>query len=128
LSDFVEKADPEIAANAMLCAVHQAAYLLKRQLQSQGREFLAHGGFTEKLYGARKRSLKDENEKAPVCPQCGKDMVKRIARSGNKAGQAFWGCSGYPGCKGTRPIFKSDLSDLSDKPPLKPPHPPRGSP
>src|SRR4051812_29374342 len=40
LSDFVAKAAPELAANAMLCAVNQAAYLLKRQLESQGREFL----------------------------------------------------------------------------------------
>jgi restriction system protein len=53
LPDFVGKAEPEIAANAMLCAVHQAAYLLKRQLESLGRNFLAHGGFTENLYHQR---------------------------------------------------------------------------
>ena len=106
LAEFVEKAEPELAANAMLCAVNQAAYLLKRQVQSQGREFLEKGGFTEKLYGARKRSLRsvgsDKSDGKPVCPNCGKPMVLRTARKGQKAGQPFWGCSGFPDCKGTR--------------------------
>jgi restriction system protein len=106
LAEFVDKAEPELAANAMLCAVNQAAYLLKRQVQSQGCEFLEKGGFTEKLYGARKRSLQsdgsDKSDKPPTCPNCGKPMVLRMARKGQKAGQPFWGCSGYPDCKGTR--------------------------
>lgn len=53
LTDFVGKADPEVAANAMICAVNQAAYLLKRQIESQGRAFLQEGGFTENLYRQR---------------------------------------------------------------------------
>jgi four helix bundle suffix protein len=108
LAEFVEKAEPELAANAMLCAVNQAAYLLKRQVQSQGREFLEKGGFTEKLYGARKRSLRsdgsDTSDAKPACPNCGRPMVLRTARKGQKAGQPFWGCSGYPDCKGTRMV------------------------
>jgi restriction system protein len=110
LSDFVAEADPELAANAMICAANQAAYLLKRQLTSQGKQFLKGGGFTEKLYGARKRTLKSD-DKDPVCPECGKDMRKRKARTGPGAGKEFWGCKGYPACRGTRPVYKSDLSD-----------------
>ncbi len=53
LSDFVGKAEPEIAANAMICAVNQAAYLLKRQIESQARQFMREGGFTENLYRQR---------------------------------------------------------------------------
>lgn len=53
LSLFVAKAGPELCANALLCAVNQAAYLLKCQLESQGRTFVEQGGFGEKLYGAR---------------------------------------------------------------------------
>jgi len=53
LADFVAKASPELAANAMICAVNQAAYLLKRQIESQGRAFLKEGGFTENLYRQR---------------------------------------------------------------------------
>ena len=36
------------------------------------------------------------------CPQCGAQMVKRTAKKGNRAGEAFWGCSSYPACKGMR--------------------------
>lgn len=39
---------------------------------------------------------------APACPQCGSQMVLREARRGAHAGQAFWGCSRYPGCRGIR--------------------------
>lgn len=40
----------------------------------------------------------------PVCPTCAKPMVRRIAKRGASAGSAFWGCSTYPACKGTRVI------------------------
>jgi restriction system protein len=36
------------------------------------------------------------------CPKCGRAMVLRVARTGFRAGDKFWGCSGYPGCKGIR--------------------------
>jgi restriction system protein len=41
---------------------------------------------------------------APACPSCGAAMVKREARRGSNAGKAFWGCTTYPACRGTRPI------------------------
>jgi ssDNA-binding Zn-finger/Zn-ribbon topoisomerase 1 len=50
----------------------------------------------------------------PTCPLCGKGMRQRTAKKGPHAGQPFWGCSGYPECKGTRD--KSDVSDTSDNP------------
>lgn len=40
----------------------------------------------------------------PPCPVCAKPMVRRVAKRGTSAGSAFWGCSSYPGCKGTRPL------------------------
>lgn len=36
---------------------------------------------------------------APTCPSCGSSMRRRSGRYGQ-----FWGCSRYPGCKGTRKI------------------------
>lgn len=36
----------------------------------------------------------------PVCPQCGRPMVRRTSRDGS----AFWGCSAYPNCKGSRRV------------------------
>ncbi len=56
LADFVAEAEPEIAGNAMVCAVHQAVYLLGRQIESQGRQFLDSGGFTENLYNRRQQA------------------------------------------------------------------------
>ncbi|MBM4042893.1 MAG: hypothetical protein FJ290_30760 [Planctomycetes bacterium] len=31
-------------------------------------------------------------------------MTRRRARSGRNAGREFWGCTGYPECKGVREI------------------------
>ena len=41
---------------------------------------------------------------ASACPLCSKAMVRRTARRGANAGGEFWGCTGYPACRGTRPI------------------------
>lgn len=38
------------------------------------------------------------------CPVCRSAMVRRRAKRGPQAGAAFWGCPGYPECRGTRPI------------------------
>jgi restriction system protein len=40
----------------------------------------------------------------PPCPVCSKAMVRRTAKKGANAGQVFWGCTGYPACKGTRQL------------------------
>ncbi len=67
-----------IANNATLCATHQAAYLLRRQIESQGREFLEHGGFTERLHAARVFARDSQTAPdAPACPLCGKPMRRR---------------------------------------------------
>lgn len=39
-----------------------------------------------------------------LCPRCGTQMIKRMARKGRNAGGYFWGCGRYPVCKGTRSI------------------------
>jgi Topoisomerase DNA binding C4 zinc finger len=41
---------------------------------------------------------------SPACPTCSKPMAMRTARRGPKTGQRFWGCTGYPTCRGTRDI------------------------
>ena len=42
----------------------------------------------------------DENS----CPKCGKPMVLRSARNGDKQGQQFWGCTGFPKCRTVKQI------------------------
>jgi len=41
---------------------------------------------------------------ASNCPLCSKPMARRTAKRGANAGGEFWGCTGYPACRGTRPI------------------------
>jgi four helix bundle suffix protein len=45
-----------VAANTIICLIHQANYLLDQQLRQLGKQFLNEGGFTEKLYQARQES------------------------------------------------------------------------
>jgi four helix bundle suffix protein len=52
---YVEESPPEVAANTMVCLVNQANFLLDRQLESLERTFLNEGGFTERLYNARRQ-------------------------------------------------------------------------
>jgi restriction system protein len=49
----IRTASPEVAANTLICLINQASYLLRRQLQELERQFLAEGGFTERLYRER---------------------------------------------------------------------------
>jgi four helix bundle suffix protein len=50
---YVEASPSEVAANTIVCLIHQANYLLDRQLHSLEKEFLEEGGFTERLYRTR---------------------------------------------------------------------------
>jgi len=49
------------------------------------------------MWGKVMNSKKEEV--IPNCPDCGKEMKKRKGKTGE-----FWGCSGYPECKGTRRV------------------------
>lgn len=53
---YIESSLPEVAANTLICLIHQANYLLDQQLRQLGKQFLKEGGFTEKLYQARQQS------------------------------------------------------------------------
>ncbi len=52
---YIEEKNPEVAANTLICLIHQANYLLDQQLRQLGKQFLEEGGFTEKLYQARQQ-------------------------------------------------------------------------
>jgi four helix bundle suffix protein len=114
---WLEADDPAMVANAVLCLIHQTNYLLDQQIAALERDFISEGGYTEQLAaarleerGRRRESLtdrtdrSDQKEQAPPCPNCGKAMVLRTARQGNEIRSRFWGCSGYPECRGTREL------------------------
>jgi four helix bundle suffix protein len=54
----VEASPAEIAANTIICLIHQTNYLLDQQLRALEKAFLEEGGFTEKLYRARSQMRK----------------------------------------------------------------------
>ncbi len=100
---WLDSDDHEAVANCLLILLSRTINMLGHQLEAQGKKFVEEGGFREKLTEARvaERARQDD---APACPQCGKPMHKRKARTGSKAGQEFWGCTGYPDCKGVREV------------------------
>lgn len=112
---FIQESDAETAANTLICLIHQANYLLDRQIGALESQFVHEGGYSERLAAARlearrrrtrvsdQTDLTDRTEKtsqAPNCPLCGRPMTLRTARKGAQAGSQFWGCAGYPACKG----------------------------
>ena len=111
--------NPAVVANAVICLIHQANYLLDRQIQALERQFVQQGGYSEQLAAARLRErqkpLSDrpdptdpteppDQPSSPACPVCGGIMAVRAAKKGPLAGSQFWGCVKYPDCKGTRPL------------------------
>lgn len=104
----IESSDPEIVGNVMVCLCAQTCYLLDQQIREQQQAFLKDGGIRERMTRARLESRDAQEQSAlanvPACPLCGKPMRQRTARQGANAGKPFWGCTGYPECKGTRAV------------------------
>ncbi len=124
-AEWLNHADPAVVANAVICLIHQANYLLDRQIAALERDFIHEGGYSERLAAARLTERARQRrtdptapagETAPACPSCGKAMELRTARKGARAGSRFWGCAGYPECKGTRPFeTASESAGASDR-------------
>ena len=111
---WLDQPDPAMRANALICLINQANYLLDRQIEALEKAFIAEGGYSEQLATARiaERGRKknqpdrtdppdraDQAQLIPSCPQCGKPMALRTAQKGKNSGKQFWGCTGYPECK-----------------------------
>jgi restriction system protein len=117
---WLASTDPAVVANAMICLIHQANYLLDQQVRALERQFVIAGGYSEQLAAARlrereRRAGKDQAERTdqadlakpaapPACPLCGSPMALRTAKKGPRAGLQFWGCASYPVCNGTKPV------------------------
>jgi len=84
----------------MIPADGSTTNMLNHQMEKQGDTFREEGGFREQLTTLRVET-RAVQEQAPNCPDCGKPMTRRKARTGKNAGNPFWGCTAYPDCKGT---------------------------
>jgi four helix bundle suffix protein len=124
-SAWLDSPDAAVRANAIICLIHQANYLLDQQIATLEDQFITEGGYSERLAAARltqrarNRTKPDPSDRSdstdrsdptdlsdliPECPRCRKPMVLRTAKQGQRAGQDFWGCSGYPDCRQTVPV------------------------
>jgi four helix bundle suffix protein len=105
---WLEHPEPAVVANTLICLIHQANYLLDRQIAGLERNFVEQGGYSETLAAARiayrAGSEPTPAQAAPPCPRCSSAMVRRTAQRGPKAGSQFWGCTSYPACKATLPL------------------------
>jgi len=111
---WLDHADAAVRANAIICLIHQANYLLDRQIAALEAAFIEGGGYSEQLATERLRRRKQarpapsapaaRSELPPKCPQCGGLMALRTAKAGKTPGSQFWGCTHQPGCKGTLPL------------------------
>lgn len=112
---WLDSADPAVVANTLICLIHQANFLLDRQIAGLEREFIEEGGYTERLATARVafRASRDPTPStttttttttAATRPLCGNPMAVRTARTGRHAGTQFLGCTADPQCKGIRPL------------------------
>jgi len=55
---YIEETSAEVAANTLICLIHQTNYLLDQLLRQLDQQFLKEGGFTEKLYRVRSQARK----------------------------------------------------------------------
>ncbi|MDT8389356.1 MAG: four helix bundle suffix domain-containing protein [Lentisphaeria bacterium] len=96
-------------ARAMLVIIQRTMYLLDRQLERLGDEFLDKGGFKERMHACR-TEVRDAAAApvpdAPPCPDCARPMRKRFPRNDSGSSEPFWGCPGFPKCRGTRRFEK----------------------
>ncbi len=111
---WLEHADTAVRANALIRLINQANYLLDQQIAALEKAFVEGGGYSEQLASARlaerERRKRDPSDRSgppdhiPPCPQCGKPMALRTAKTGKNAGNQFWGSTAYPDCKGSAPV------------------------
>lgn len=101
--NWLNTGDSLVAANCLVILCNRLIMMLRRQIQYLLESFKAEGGFTEGLTAERLsyRQQQSVQANAPVCPLCGKPMIKRVAQKGINSGREFWSCSGFPNCKGT---------------------------
>lgn len=109
---WLENDDPTVVANTLLVLLLRENRMIQSQLETQLEVFKQRGGFSENMTAERLEARKAQaNEMgAPLCPECGQPMLRKIQKKGLMQGRQFWGCSDYPKCRGIRQINNRDSS------------------
>ncbi len=102
-AEWLDSEQSTVVASALIVLIQRAMAMLSGQVKRLGEAFQKQGGFRERMHQCRTEARDAATAPdTPACPECGKPMRQRKAKNGKYAGKAFWGCSGYPECKGTR--------------------------
>ena len=109
---WLKSDDPVMVANALIRLCDRTCYLLRRQRQAQGDQFLEDGGFKERMTRQRYQ-VKDAATGCPVCPVCGASMRLRTVKKGARVGENFWGCTKYPACNGAVDVGKESRPEAT---------------
>lgn len=94
-NDCIFVSSGNYTAEARLFAENKPIWLI------DGSELLNLVSEVQKQPNINTRNIATEYQpENPKCPICGSNMVRRVAKKGAKAGNAFWGCSQFPNCRG----------------------------
>ena len=104
---WLEHADPAVMANALLCLIHQANYLLDQQISALERDFVQEGGYSEQLAAARIAERQKQQER-PTAPMPGAPRLSALRQAHGPAhgaqrparGVAVLGVLRLPGVQG----------------------------
>lgn len=104
--EWLETNDSVIETNCLIILCNRLILMLGKQMEKQLSSFKEEGGFTEALTNERliHKAKQSAEEGAPLCPKCGKPMIKRVAKKGINSGNEFWSCQSFPNCNGSRKI------------------------
>ena len=80
------------------------AQLKARHGESSRKPFSTKAVPDEKGAALSPVTIQQLGDPSPPCPRCGNAMVLRTASRGENRGNQFWGCSGYPTCRGITPF------------------------
>ena len=114
---WLDHADPAVVANALICLIHQANYLLDQQIAALEREFVEGGGYSEQLAAARiaerqrrrtigpiRRIRPIESEKRPGLPALRKANGPAHCTQRDSRRFPVLGMLGLPGVQGHKEI------------------------
>lgn len=93
-SRWLDSDQPETVANALLILCLRENKILHAQIQNRLDSFRQTGGFTENMTAERLEARKKQATEsgAPLCPKCGKPMLRRMQKKGQQQGREFRGC------------------------------------
>lgn len=93
--------DGIVRANTFLILITRTLNMMDKYIKNLGEEFVEKGGFRERMSTVRSEARTQREgipEEGPKCPKCGAPTLLRKTRKDNRP---FWGCTGYPACRGT---------------------------